>query len=98
MDETICLIEILKPEPVERSDYGIGEKESGGGCRGDELYQKRRGTGCRSSRERARAAGLSAEDHLARNDAYRFFAPLSDLIQIGPTGTNVCDLSLIALV
>ena len=40
---------------------------------------------------RARAMGLKAEDHLDRNDAYRFFQPLGDLVLTGPTYTNVND-------
>ncbi len=44
---------------------------------------------------RARAAGLDAEASLRRNDAYRFFEPLSDLIVTGPTGTNVMDLFVV---
>jgi hydroxypyruvate reductase len=46
---------------------------------------------------RARAAGLNPEQFLARNDAYAFFAALGDLIQTGPTGTNVGDLQVILL-
>ncbi|MBD3897126.1 glycerate kinase [Halomonas sp. ML-15] len=45
--------------------------------------------------DRARAARLSIEDHLARNDAYSFFAALDDLIITGPTRTNVNDLRAI---
>lgn len=41
--------------------------------------------------ERARAAGLKAADHLARNDAWSFFAGLDDLVTTGPTLTNVND-------
>jgi hydroxypyruvate reductase len=45
---------------------------------------------------RARALGLmSAADYLARNDSYRYFEALEDLILTGPTGTNVMDLRLI---
>jgi hydroxypyruvate reductase len=47
--------------------------------------------------ERARALKLHPEAFLERNDAYRFFAPLDDLITIGPTGTNVGDLQIILL-
>ncbi|MFC1463450.1 MAG: glycerate kinase [Candidatus Brachytrichaceae bacterium NZ_4S206] len=46
--------------------------------------------------QRARARGLDAQDYLERNDSYRFFAPLGDLIMTGPTGTNVADV-IIAL-
>lgn len=41
---------------------------------------------------RAQALGLDAVEHLNRNDAYNFFAPLDDLIITGPTQTNVNDL------
>ena len=47
--------------------------------------------------ERARAAGLHPESFLERNDTYRFFAALGDLIHTGPTGTNVGDLQTILL-
>ncbi|WP_427913669.1 glycerate kinase type-2 family protein [Ramlibacter sp. MMS24-I3-19] len=40
---------------------------------------------------RAQAAGLKPDIHLARNDAYGFFAPLGDLVVTGPTHTNVND-------
>jgi glycerate 2-kinase len=43
----------------------------------------------------ARRAGLDAAAHLARNDAYPFFATLGDLLRPGPTNTNVNDLALI---
>jgi hydroxypyruvate reductase len=42
--------------------------------------------------ERARQLGLDPATHLARNDAYPFFAALGDLLQPGPTQTNVNDL------
>lgn len=44
------------------------------------------------SAERAERLGLSAADHLSRNDAYPFFESLGDLIRTGPSGTNVNDL------
>ena len=44
------------------------------------------------SSQRAVVLGLDAADHLARNDAYSFFDVLGDLLQTGPTGTNVNDL------
>ncbi|KAB8143911.1 DUF4147 domain-containing protein [Chloroflexia bacterium SDU3-3] len=44
---------------------------------------------------RAQALGLDPADHLARNDAYRFFAPLGDLLRPGPTNTNVNDLAFL---
>ncbi|BFO54341.1 MULTISPECIES: glycerate kinase type-2 family protein [Comamonadaceae] len=40
---------------------------------------------------RAARAGLRVDDHLARNDAYGFFAALGDLVVTGPTHTNVND-------
>lgn len=43
---------------------------------------------------RALERGLDPDAHLRRNDAYAFFEPLGDLLQPGPTGTNVCDLVL----
>jgi len=46
---------------------------------------------------RARAAGLQPQTSLERNDSYRFFEALGDLIQTGPTGTNVGDLQVILL-
>ena len=44
-----------------------------------------------STLPRALALGLQAADHLDRNDAYRFFQPLGDLVTTGPTFTNVND-------
>jgi glycerate 2-kinase len=41
---------------------------------------------------RARALGLDPAAHLESNDAYPFFEALGDLINTGPTGTNVNDL------
>ncbi len=50
------------------------------------------------TRERARAAGLAAASaFLANNDAYAYFSALNDLIQTGPTGTNVGDVQAILL-
>lgn len=43
---------------------------------------------------RARAAGLSPEAHLARNDSYPLFRALSGLVVTGPTGTNVADVAV----
>lgn len=45
--------------------------------------------------ERARRQGLDAEDYLDRNDAYRFFTTLGDLLWTGPTQTNVRDLTFL---
>lgn len=44
---------------------------------------------------RAHAQGLKVADHLDRNDAYGFFAPLGDLVVSGPTFTNVNDFRAI---
>jgi hydroxypyruvate reductase len=41
---------------------------------------------------RAREQGLVPINYLARNDSYRFFQDLGDLIITGPTQTNVNDL------
>lgn len=42
--------------------------------------------------QRGHDLGLNAYDFLARNDSYRFFEQLGDLIMTGPTGTNVADV------
>jgi len=42
--------------------------------------------------QRGERLGLDAADYLSRNDAYHFFQQLGDLIQTGPSGTNVNDL------
>jgi glycerate 2-kinase len=44
---------------------------------------------------RARMAGLDPDDALARNDTYPLFQALGDLIQWGPTGTNVGDIHVV---
>ena len=41
------------------------------------------------------ARGPNAAAFLANNDSYRFFEATGDLIQTGPTGTNVADIHLI---
>jgi glycerate 2-kinase len=41
---------------------------------------------------RARALGLDPDHYLSDNDSYHFFERLGDLIQTGPTNTNVADL------
>ena len=46
---------------------------------------------------RARRAHLSPQRFLNNNDSYNFFATLDDLIQTGPTGTNVGDLQIFLL-
>ena len=45
--------------------------------------------------ERAKAAGLNADEYLNRSDAYSFFDALDDAIKIGPTGTNVRDVRIL---
>jgi glycerate-2-kinase len=42
--------------------------------------------------ERARKEGIDPEAALLDNDSYRVFERLSDLLETGPTGTNVNDL------
>jgi hydroxypyruvate reductase len=44
---------------------------------------------------RARAAGLDAAAHLARNDSWTLFHTLGDLLVTGPTRTNVNDFRAI---
>jgi hydroxypyruvate reductase len=44
---------------------------------------------------RAQALGLDASAYLMNNDSYHFFKATGDLIQTGPTGTNVADIQLI---
>jgi glycerate 2-kinase len=44
---------------------------------------------------RAAARGLVAQDFLKRNDSYSFFAGLEEVLQTGPTGTNVMDVQLL---
>ncbi len=45
--------------------------------------------------QRARNLGLSPRDFLANNDSYTFFSKMGDLTITGPTGTNVCDVTVI---
>jgi glycerate 2-kinase len=47
--------------------------------------------------DRGRARGLSPAPFLADNNSYAFFEALGDLVQTGPTGTNVGDLQVILL-
>ncbi|MEM1128438.1 MAG: DUF4147 domain-containing protein [Bacteroidota bacterium] len=44
--------------------------------------------------QQARARGLDPDEHLARNDAYPFFEALRQLLQPGPTHTNVMDVQI----
>jgi glycerate 2-kinase len=41
--------------------------------------------------------GADAGQALLRNDAYGFFAALSDLVETGPTRTNVNDFRAILI-
>lgn len=45
--------------------------------------------------ERAGRLGRDPRSYLKRNDSYRFFEALGDLILTGPTGTNVMDIRLV---
>ena len=47
------------------------------------------------SQERASKAGLQPEHFLNDNNSYAFFNHLDDLIKIGPTGTNVNDMTFL---
>ncbi|SCX62656.1 glycerate kinase [Nitrosospira sp. Nsp1] len=49
------------------------------------------------SLDRASQAGIDASALLARNDSYRFFQQLGDLIVTGPTRTNVNDYRVILI-
>ena len=44
---------------------------------------------------RARENDLDPKDFLQRNDSYRFFQKLDDLVMTGPTRTNVMDLYML---
>lgn len=44
---------------------------------------------------RAASQGLDAQEYLRNNDSYSFFNPLGDLLNTGPTFTNVMDLRLV---
>ncbi|MDZ7749446.1 MAG: MOFRL family protein [Halofilum sp. (in: g-proteobacteria)] len=46
---------------------------------------------------RARALGIDPHDALARHDAYGFFEALGDLVDTGPTGTNVNDFRALVI-
>jgi hydroxypyruvate reductase len=47
--------------------------------------------------QRATALGMKLSSYQARNDAYGFFEPLSDLVFTGPTHTNVNDFRAILI-
>jgi len=44
---------------------------------------------------RANRSKLNPRTFLAENDSYTFFSKLGDLVFTGPTGTNVCDVTVI---
>jgi len=44
------------------------------------------------SAQRAGMLGMTVAGYLSRNDAYSYFDALNDLVQTGPSGTNVNDL------
>lgn len=46
---------------------------------------------------RATQQGLSAADYLAKNDAYSLFSELSDLVETGPSRTNINDFRAILI-
>jgi len=46
---------------------------------------------------RAHELGLDPRRFLAENDSYDFFSRLGDLVFTGPTGTNVCDVSVVVV-
>ncbi|HNS90214.1 MAG TPA: glycerate kinase [Deltaproteobacteria bacterium] len=48
--------------------------------------------------KRVKAEGLNPAEYLADNDAYHFFERTGALLKTGPTGTNVCDIQLLAVV
>lgn len=51
----------------------------------------------RALMERVRSLGIHPAVFLENNDAYHFFGRTGALFKTGPTGTNVCDLQLLAV-
>jgi glycerate-2-kinase len=47
---------------------------------------------------RSRKLGLNAKEYLLNNDSHSFFSEMGGLIDTGPTGTNVNDISVLILV
>ena len=45
---------------------------------------------------RGRRLGMNADEYLTKNDSYRYFSKLKDLVMTGPTGTNVNDIMILA--
>jgi hydroxypyruvate reductase len=48
-----------------------------------------------TTRARAQAIGLDAQNFLRRSDSYSFFVALGDVVATGATGTNVRDLRIL---
>ncbi len=46
---------------------------------------------------RAREENMDPKDFLRRNDSYRFFQKLDDLVITGPTRTNVMDIYMVLI-
>lgn len=87
---------------------GPGRESEAAGAHGDRLLVASVGTdgvdgptdaagaiASESTLCRARNRRLDAHRALAENDAFPFFDTLGDLIETGPTGTNVMDLALV---
>lgn len=47
--------------------------------------------------KRAKQMGLDGVSYLNAHDSYHFFSKLGDLIRTGPTGTNVNDITVLAM-
>src|SRR3989442_1978764 len=41
--------------------------------------------------------GMDSEQYLGKNDSYHYFSKLKDLVITGPTGTNVNDITILAV-
>ena len=50
-----------------------------------------------STLARSEALGMNASDYLTRNDSFRYFEKLNDLLITGPTNTNVMDVRIVLL-
>ncbi len=49
------------------------------------------------TKERGQKMGLDVQKYLADNNSYAYFHKVRDHIITGPTGTNVADLTLLAV-
>ena len=49
------------------------------------------------TKERGRKMGLDVQKYLTDNNSYGYFHKVGDHIITGPTGTNVADLTLLAV-